>query len=183
MVFSREDRVKAMGWWSLVGAGGPVIGVSLGSPIIAAFGWRALFWVPARASSWSRFRGGRRSVLPRRRGLDDEDQPRRRRGRAPSSRRLDWLGSASLSIAVTLVMLALSLGPSVGLDQSRGRWAGSFVARAVDTGLFVYPPATCRTTRLIPAALLRTPQLRHADGAAGVRELRLLRRVFPLSRC
>ena len=44
MVFSPQERVKAMGWWSLVGAGGPVIGVSLGSPIIAAFGWRALFW-------------------------------------------------------------------------------------------------------------------------------------------
>ena len=43
-VFGREERVKAMGWWSLVGAGGPVIGVSLGAPIIAAFGWRALFW-------------------------------------------------------------------------------------------------------------------------------------------
>ena len=45
LAFAPEERVKAMGWWSLVGAGGPVIGVSLGSPIIAAFGWRALFWL------------------------------------------------------------------------------------------------------------------------------------------
>ncbi|MEI6454197.1 MAG: MFS transporter, partial [Actinomycetes bacterium] len=37
--FAPEDRVKAMGWWTLVGAGGPVIGVSLGAPIIQAFGW------------------------------------------------------------------------------------------------------------------------------------------------
>ncbi|MDQ1360544.1 MAG: hypothetical protein QOJ44_921 [Acidimicrobiaceae bacterium] len=43
-VFSVEDRVKAMGWWALVGAGGPVIGVTVGAPIIQYFGWRALFW-------------------------------------------------------------------------------------------------------------------------------------------
>ena len=40
----REDRVKALGWWSLVGAGGPVLGVTLGSPVIQYFGWRTLFW-------------------------------------------------------------------------------------------------------------------------------------------
>ena len=43
-VFSHEDRVKAMGWWALVGAGGPVLGVTIGAPIIQYFGWRALFW-------------------------------------------------------------------------------------------------------------------------------------------
>ena len=43
-LFSREDRVKALGWWSLVGAGGPVLGVTLGSPVIQYFGWRTLFW-------------------------------------------------------------------------------------------------------------------------------------------
>ena len=43
-VFSHEDRVKAMGWWALVGAGGPVIGVTVGAPIIQFWGWRALFW-------------------------------------------------------------------------------------------------------------------------------------------
>ena len=43
-MFAPEDRVKAMGWWSMVGAGGPVIGVTLGAPIIQFFGWRALFW-------------------------------------------------------------------------------------------------------------------------------------------
>ena len=43
-LFSRQDRVKALGWWSLVGAGGPVLGVTLGSPIIQFFGWRTLFW-------------------------------------------------------------------------------------------------------------------------------------------
>ena len=43
-LFDPEDRVKALGWWSLVGAGGPVLGVTLGSPVIQYFGWRTLFW-------------------------------------------------------------------------------------------------------------------------------------------
>ena len=43
-LFSRQDRVKALGWWARVGAGGPVLGVTLGSPVIQFFGWRTLFW-------------------------------------------------------------------------------------------------------------------------------------------
>ncbi len=43
-LFTPADRVKALGWWSLVGAGGPVLGVTLGSPVIQFFGWRTLFW-------------------------------------------------------------------------------------------------------------------------------------------
>ena len=42
--FGREERVKAMGYWSLVGAGAPVVGVLIGGPIVEAFGWRAIFW-------------------------------------------------------------------------------------------------------------------------------------------
>ncbi|MBA3653138.1 MAG: MFS transporter [Actinobacteria bacterium] len=42
-VFHPRDRVKAMGWWSLVGAGGPVIGVAVGGLVIQAVGWRWIF--------------------------------------------------------------------------------------------------------------------------------------------
>src|SRR6266511_2337714 len=34
--FPEEDRVKAMGWWSLVGAGAPVLGLVAGGPLVAA---------------------------------------------------------------------------------------------------------------------------------------------------
>ena len=37
------ERTKVLGWWSLVGAGGPVIGVALGGPVVQAFGWRWIF--------------------------------------------------------------------------------------------------------------------------------------------
>ena len=42
-LFPRERRVQAMGYWSMVGAGGPVIGVVAGGPIVEAFGWRWIF--------------------------------------------------------------------------------------------------------------------------------------------
>ncbi len=46
-VFPPEDRTKVLGWWSLVGAGGPVLGVVLGGPVIEAFGWRWIFVIQA----------------------------------------------------------------------------------------------------------------------------------------
>jgi MFS family permease len=42
-VFGPHERTRTMGWWTLVGAGGPVIGVAVGGPIVQAFGWRWVF--------------------------------------------------------------------------------------------------------------------------------------------
>lgn len=42
-VFPPADRSKVLGWWSLVGAGGPVLGVALGGPVIEWVGWRWIF--------------------------------------------------------------------------------------------------------------------------------------------
>jgi EmrB/QacA subfamily drug resistance transporter len=43
--FPESERVKAMGWWALVGAGAPVVGLVAGGPLVEAFGWRWLFVV------------------------------------------------------------------------------------------------------------------------------------------
>ena len=43
-LFAREDRSRALGYWSLVVAGGPVIGLVVGGPLVEAVGWRAIFW-------------------------------------------------------------------------------------------------------------------------------------------
>jgi len=112
--FSPRERVKAMGWWSLVGAGGPVIGLSLGSPIIAAFGWRALFWfqlglVVLAFAVVS-------IVLPRSRGFDVEDAEQKALARR-EFRRMDWIGSWALSLGITALMLGLSIGPSKGFSS------------------------------------------------------------------
>ena len=42
-VFPPEKRVQALGWWSTVMAGGPVLGVVAGGPLVEAFGWRWIF--------------------------------------------------------------------------------------------------------------------------------------------
>ena len=145
-VFGREERVKAMGWWSLVGAGGPVIGVSLGAPVIAAFGWRALFWfqlvlIVVAFCVVS-------VVLPRRRGSDAEEAEKKAKARL-EFKSMDWIGSWSLSIAVMTLMLGLSIGPSVGWSSV---WCvGTFVLSVVMTIAFIHRIRTA-THPLIPAA-------------------------------
>jgi len=46
-LFSRERRARALGFWSLVVAGGPVLGLVIGGPLVETIGWRAIFWVQA----------------------------------------------------------------------------------------------------------------------------------------
>jgi EmrB/QacA subfamily drug resistance transporter len=46
-MFPREERSRALGFWSLVVAGGPVVGLVIGGPLVEAFGWRAIFAVQA----------------------------------------------------------------------------------------------------------------------------------------
>ncbi len=41
------QRAKAMGWWSLVAAGSPAIGLVVGGPLIDAVGWRPMFGIQA----------------------------------------------------------------------------------------------------------------------------------------
>lgn len=43
--FPRERRVQALGYWGLVLAGGPVLGMMVGGPVAEQFGWRWLFIV------------------------------------------------------------------------------------------------------------------------------------------
>jgi MFS family permease len=133
MVFSPQERVKAMGWWSLIGAGGPVIGVSLGSPIIAAFGWRALFWFQLALIALALIVVV--ILLPRRRGFDDEEVQKKAEARL-QFKKMDWIGSWSLSFAVGTLMLGLSIGPSAGWSSSLT--IGCFAVSAAMTALFVH---------------------------------------------
>ena len=123
-VFSAEDRVKAMGWWALVGAGGPVIGVTLGAPIIQFWGWRTLFWgeLPLMAAAAVLavvvLPGRDRSVaMAEPTPTTDPGLPDQHSRRRDSDRSLDWTGSLLLALAVTAGLLALNMAPASGFTS------------------------------------------------------------------
>jgi EmrB/QacA subfamily drug resistance transporter len=100
-LFSREARVQAMGYWSLVMAGGPVLGVVAGGPIVEAFGWRWIFvgQVPfVLAGLLIAF-----ALLPA-----SERLPRQP---------FDAIGAALLGGTTAFAMLALNRGPLMGWDH------------------------------------------------------------------
>ncbi len=119
--FSHEDRVKALGWWALVGAGGPVLGVTIGAPIIQYFGWRALFWGELPLMACAAVLAV--IVLPARDRPVDSVEAEEVVGdddRRPSPwSQLDWMGSWTLAFAVTAGLLALNEAPSWGFTSPR----------------------------------------------------------------
>lgn len=46
-LFPPAERSKALGFWSLVIAGGPVLGLVVGGPLVETVGWRIIFWAQA----------------------------------------------------------------------------------------------------------------------------------------
>jgi MFS family permease len=155
-LFSRQDRVKALGWWSLVGAGGPVLGVTLGSPVIQFFGWRTLFWgqlvllVIASVVVALLLPSGRR--VRRRDAAAGGDGSPRRRERSRVWEGMDWVGVWSLAGSVTAAMLVLSIGPIVGWTSPAVIASG--VISAVLAGVFVHRELTFATP-LVPTTYWR----------------------------
>jgi len=96
--FSADDRVKAMGWWSLVGAGAPVVGVVAGAPIVDAVGWRALFLLQAPVLLVAFVLG---TIVLR----ETARRPRER---------LDVAGATSLAAGTVGALLALQRGGAAG---------------------------------------------------------------------
>ena len=136
--FPERDRVKAMGWWSLVAAGAPVLGLVVGGPAVDAFGWRTIFLAQVPLSLVALLVAV--VVL--------HETPRA--DRAP----IDLAGVVALASATVAPLLALTLGAVVG-------WSSPTVI-----GLFVVTPllvtAFVRIERraehpLLPLELFRRP--------------------------
>ncbi|HEY3843887.1 MAG TPA: MFS transporter [Acidimicrobiales bacterium] len=163
-LFAPEERVKALGWWSLVGAGGPVLGVTLGSPVIQYLGWRTLFWgqlillvIAAAVVALilpSRHRAHRGPAV----------EPTARASRGSAWRGMDWVGSWSLAGAVTAAMLVLSIGPIVGWTSVGVILSG--VASVAFVGLFVWRELTFATP-LIPTKYWRRRNFMFPMGMRG----------------
>jgi MFS family permease len=163
-LFAPEDRVKALGWWSLVGAGGPVLGVTLGSPVIQYFGWRALFWgqlvllaiaslvVAILLPSDRRRRARAGTAATAHGGADGADvatigTPEDEHASKGAWAGMDWVGSWTLAGSVTTAMLALSIGPIAGWTSS-GVIVTAVIAVAL-LGAFIWRELTFATP-LIP---------------------------------
>ena len=97
-VFPEGERVKAMGWWSLVGAGAPVMGVVAGGPIVEHFGWRWIFVAQVPFTLLALVVAF--LVLP----------ASERGSRKP----IDFSGVATLGLGVTSLLFGLNRGPVVG---------------------------------------------------------------------
>jgi EmrB/QacA subfamily drug resistance transporter len=93
-LFEADDRVRALGWWSFVTAGSPVLGVVLGGPLVEAVGWRAIFLIQAPLCI---------VALAVAAVLMPETE-----GDATST--FDWAGAVLLGVGVTSLLLATNRG-------------------------------------------------------------------------
>jgi MFS family permease len=87
-----------MGYWSMVGAGGPVLGVVLGGPIVETFGWRWIFIAQVPLTLVGLLLG--LLVLP---------TTERRTGT-----RFDFAGAGILAVGATSLLFAINRGPLWG---------------------------------------------------------------------
>ncbi len=168
-LFDRQDRVKALGWWSLVGAGGPVLGVTLGSPVIQFFGWRTLFWgqlvlLVIASAVVAVLLPTRRKVRAPRAGSAGEPASDGGRARSRVWEGMDWVGTWSLAGTVTAAMLVLSVGPIVGWSSPAVIVTGVVsVSLAV---VFVWRETTFATP-LVPTKYWRRRNFMFPMGAKG----------------
>jgi EmrB/QacA subfamily drug resistance transporter len=138
-VFAPGDRVKAMGWWSLVGAGGPVLGVTLGGPLIERYGWRALFVAQAPLSLAALVVTF--AILPE-------------TGRG-ARQRLDWPGALALTAAAVGLLFGLNRGTVLGWTSPVV--VAAFLFTPLGAALFVF------IERRSPAPLLPLRFLRRRN--------------------
>jgi MFS family permease len=91
------SRARAMGWWSMVSAGAPVVGLTVGGPVIDAVGWQMLFLMQAALmvvpvlASWLVLR----------------ETPRRHA-------RFDAAGAVALAVGLGPLLLAVDRAPEWG---------------------------------------------------------------------
>ncbi|MBA2282366.1 MAG: MFS transporter, partial [Acidimicrobiia bacterium] len=103
-MFPPAKRAQAMGYWAMVGAGGPVVGALVGGPVVEAFGWRWLFVAQVPLTVATLLVAA--AVLPNVRP-------------SPEARaaRFDGWGAVTLGAAAVSLLLAVNRGSRIGWTQ------------------------------------------------------------------
>lgn len=102
--FPPAKRAQAMGYWAMVGAGGPVVGALVGGPVVETFGWRWLFVAQVPLTIATILVAA--AVLP-------DLRP------APGAKRatFDWWGAITLGLGAVTLLLAINRGSRIGWSQ------------------------------------------------------------------
>lgn len=139
--YPAEERVKALGWWSLVAAGAPAIGLAVGGPVVDAFGWRTVFAAQAVLA-----------VIPVVvASIVLEETPP-----SGAGTRFDTAGAASLALAAGGLLLGLNQSADWGWTHP-GVLAG-FAVAPLATLAFIRIEGRVDTP-LVPLELLRRPNV------------------------
>ena len=176
-----RERARAIGVWASVFGLSMAAGPVTGGALIAAFGWRSVFWINAPVIAAAVILSA--LLVPE--------------SRAPRARRLDLPGQALLTMAVSVCVGVLIEGPRIGWASPLA-WAGYLVVIAaaagftlvelrrreplMDLGLFRRPAFTTAVLGAVAVfaalnvtLLLNTLYLQHARGwtplAAGLATL------------
>lgn len=143
-VFPGHDRVRALGWWAMVAAGSPVVGVVIGGPLVEAFGWRVIFLAQIPLLLGALVFAIR--LFP--------ETPTYREGR------FDIAGAALLALGVTPLLYAVAEGPRLG-------WTHPTVLASFLIGPLALAAFT-RQERRAAAPLLPLRYLRRAGFTAAI---------------
>ena len=106
-----RERAQAIGVWASVFGLSMAAGPVTGGALIAAFGWRSVFWINAPVIAAAVILSA--LLVPE--------------SRAPRARRLDLPGQALLTMAVSVCVGVLIEGPRIGWASPLA-WAGYLVA-------------------------------------------------------
>jgi MFS family permease len=142
--FPAERRVQAMGYWSLVGAGAPVIGALIGAPLVERFGWRLMFFSQVPLFLVALFAAIK--VIP--------TLP------VKAANSFDWRGAVLLGCATFCVLIGANRGAVLGWTHPAV--IAAFLSAPVLIALFIL------WQQRVAEPLLPLRLLRHRNVSAGI---------------